>query len=252
MNAKKDWWTDFFDSAFAEFFLERDEKTLEDTVSFLTETLSLESGMTLFDQCCGLGNIDLALAKRGIKTVGIDKNEAYIDTAKKQAAKENLASEFSMGDAFVFVPSVKCDAAINWYTSFGYNLDDQVNKEMLKRAYESLKEGGYFALDFHNIPFVLRQPEVNKQTKKSLEGHTCEITRVSKINLENGTLFSEWTYAHPDGTTTSKQGETRIYLPHQLKEMLTEVGFKTVRFYGGVDKSQLGIDSSRCIAVAQK
>src|SRR3972149_9121621 len=211
----KNWWEEFFEESFADFFLERDEKNLEDSKNFLIDALSLKKDMTLFDQCSGLGNVSHALSRSGVRTIGVEQSREYVRIAKEVADKEKLPCEFVRGDALTFLPSVKCDAAINWYTSFGYSMDDETNLEMLRRDYESLKDGGYFALDFHNLARVFGQPASTKLVRKNKKDEECVITRVSTFNLEEGSYLSEWTYEYSDGTVKKRQGTTRIYLPHQ-------------------------------------
>ncbi len=248
----KDWWEDFFEDSYADFFLERDEKSLKEIKDFLVDVLSLKRGMILFDQCSGLGNISHILARGGVKTIGVELNGKYVTASQEIAKKENLSCEFFEGDALTFLPAQECDAAVSWYTSFGYDLDDETNKEMLKRVYESLKFGASFALDFHNIPFVLRQPQPDIKIKKNKKGEECTVTREAFFNLEEGSYASTWEYRYADGRVKRREGKTRLYLPHQLKSMLQGIGFKDVRFYGATDKSKLTIDSPRCLVIARK
>ncbi len=248
----KNWWEDFFEDTFADFFLERDQKNLEEARAFLFKTLSLKEGMVLFDQCCGVGNISHILARSGIKTIGVEQSGEYVRLAKEIAIEEHLSCEFFQGDALTFLPLEKCDAAINWYTSFGYSLDDNVNLKMLQMAYEALKNGGVFALDFHNIPFVLQQPQSTRQIRKNKAGNECVVTRTSIFNLEEGSYLSKWAYEYLDGTVKNKEGTTRVYLPHQLKAMLLDVGFTSIQFFGDTDCAPLTVDSPRCFLIARK
>lgn len=249
---KQDWWEKFFENNFAELFLKRDQKTLKRTASFLIKELHLKKNMVIFDQCCGLGYIALALVKEGMRVIGVDSSLAYIKSAKKMCKKENLPCEFFQGDAFTFLPSVKCDAAINWYTSFGYTKNDKKNIEMLECVYESLKKGGYFALDYYNFPFITKNFEPVRRVQKVINGRQFETTIFSKIDLGKGTLTSDWEYKNPNGVIKKFGGATRTYLPYDFKIMLAHVGFKNIKFYGDVGGSKLTLDSQRCIVVARK
>ena len=249
---KQKWWERFFDSGFANFFLDRDEEILRRTAQFLIGKLFLKKKMVVFDQCCGIGAVAFALARKGMKIIGVDQSRAYIERAKEKAKKENLACEFYQGDAFIYTPKEQCDAAISWYTSFGYSRDDKKNREMLKRAYESLKRGGYFALDYHNMPFVFKNFEAVRRQHRTINGERIDIKRFSSIDIENGMLISEWEYAYPGGNVKKFKGETRTYFANDIKAMLSGAGFKNIKFYGDIDGSKLSIDSPRCIVVAQK
>ncbi len=123
---------------------------------------------------------------------------------------------------------------------------------MLKRAYECLKDGASFAMDFHNFYFLMKQPSQRRDVKKNAEGKDIIIERFFHFNLEEGSNSSEWRYTFPDGTKKTKQGTTKIYLPHQLKAMLLEVGFKSVECYGDLFFGPLTADCPSCYLVAKK
>src|SRR5881394_1515468 len=119
------WWQAFFDDDYAAYGL---ASTKPDVIAkmcdFIVSTLQLSPGMTVFDQCCGIGRLSVPLAERGIRIIGVDQSAAYIDRARREAQARRLPGEFHVGDAFEFVCAKPCDAAINWFTSFGYCEDD--------------------------------------------------------------------------------------------------------------------------------
>ncbi|HEY9703765.1 MAG TPA: class I SAM-dependent methyltransferase [Allocoleopsis sp.] len=247
------WWDNFFDETFADLLLERPtQKQIEEVGDFLVNTLQLKAGNTVFDQCCGSGDIACELAKRGINIIGVDQCEPYINRARKKAEKELLSIDFQVGYALNFVSSKPCDAVLNWYTSFGYSEDDQVNIKMLKCAYESLKFGGYFILDYTNPAYIFTNFQEHKFFKQELKKEQIIILKESQVNLERGMFISTWTYILPDGSQQIKTGESRIYLAKDLKELLTICGFKNIRFMGDLYGHNLTKNSPRCMAIAQK
>ncbi|MHC4219492.1 MAG: class I SAM-dependent methyltransferase, partial [Planctomycetota bacterium] len=130
------WWNTFFDHTYAEFGLAApDPEKIGRTVDFLFEVLGLREGMHLFDQCCGIGRLSVPLARRGIHVIGVDITAGYVDRARAEARE--LPAEFHCADAFEFVTDRHCDAAVNWFTSFGYSESDQVNARMFERAFAS-------------------------------------------------------------------------------------------------------------------
>src|SRR5262249_17096597 len=137
------WWRSLYDDTVAELLLvRRDPAEIAATVRFLAEQLGLGSGSTVFDQCCGVGSLAVPLAEFGVSGVGVDQSDAYIDRAKRSAS--GRPCQFFAADAVGFVPPVSCDGAFNWNTGFGNHADDVRNREMLRRAFESLKSGGRF------------------------------------------------------------------------------------------------------------
>ena len=152
------WWHRFFDLTYAEIGLtEADPERVATTVEFLHRVLELGEGMRVFDQCCGVGRLSLPLARRGVQVTGVDQTADYIEQADRSARDEGLPAEFHCADAFEFVTGDLCDAAVNWFTSFGYDVRDEVNARMLRCAFDSVKPGGRFVVDYLNLPKVFRR-----------------------------------------------------------------------------------------------
>lgn len=70
-------------------------------VSFLIEVLGLVAGMTVLDMGCGPGRHAVALAQQGIRVIGVDISERFIEVAGDQAAAAGVAElvEFHRMDA---------------------------------------------------------------------------------------------------------------------------------------------------------
>lgn len=247
------WWDNFFDETFANLLLERaNEKELENVINFLLKELNLTKGNTVFDQCCGSGDMACQLAKKGLNLVAVDQCEFYINRAIEKANKANLKIDFQVADALTFIPLKPCDAVVNWYTSFGYSEDDQVNLKMIECAYESLKIGGYFILDYTNPAYIFQNFQEHKIFREKLTNDNLIILKESHVDLERGMFISTWTYIFPDGSQQTKTGESRIYLAKDLKNMVNQCGFKNIRFLGDIYGNQLMQNSPRCILIAQK
>lgn len=251
--ASSDWWQAFFDDVYADLVLARThDSTVPATVDFLMDRLQLKPGSVVFDQCCGVGGLSLPLARRGLKVIGVDQCPSYIQRASAAARAEGLDGDFHVGDAFAFVAGVPCDAAINWYTSFGYVEDDQRNVLMFRRVFESLRAGGKFAVDTINLAWVLRHFQPCLPQRYSTPAGEVLVLREASFDWLRGMGLQNWTFLAPDGQRTQHQAETRMYLPHTLAEMLRSCGFVEVTLFGSIQGEPLGMDSPRCICIARK
>lgn len=246
------WWETLYDEHLAEILLVRkDAEELEATLRFLTRHLQLRPGVRVFDQCCGIGSIAIPLAKQGISVSGCDLGQGYVARALRDGAELSSALDLHTADAFTFVPSTSCDAAFNWWTSFGYAESDGENATMLRRARESLKSGGSFALDFMNVPGVLRHFQAVVESERETAQGTLRLTRVSSIDPVAMTMHKVWRYTLPSGKRLEHESRVRLYTARELLHLFTDVGFSSVRFFGGLSDEPLSIDSARCIAIAE-
>lgn len=82
-------------------------------VTFLIDALGLEPGMTVLDVGCGPGRHCVALAKRGIRAIGVDISERFVAVAEELAEREGVAelTEFHRADARAMVGDPRFDAA---------------------------------------------------------------------------------------------------------------------------------------------
>jgi SAM-dependent methyltransferase len=251
MDNSEDWWQAFYNDTLADMFLAR-PRELDATIAFLTEKLNLRPGSVVFDQCCGIGTLSVALAERGMHAIGVDLSESYIRRGRETAGKLKLPCDLHQGDAFEFLPDRPCDAAFNWYSSFGYAEDDRRNVQMLRRAFESLRPGGRFALDFPNVPGVLRAFLPAMLHRHSSADGEVLLVRESAIDLPLGMLRQVWTYVFPNGRRVTARSGVKLYMPHVLAEMFRSCEFVDIEFCGSVGGEALALDSPRCICMARR
>ncbi|MEZ4486410.1 MAG: class I SAM-dependent methyltransferase [Cyanobacteriota/Melainabacteria group bacterium] len=254
-RSSSDWWLDFYESSPFELFLSRkDPQETEATVDFLTRHLELLPGQLVFDQCCGNGEISVALAAKKLAVIGVDLCSKYIEMASARCAEFGESCQFYRGDAFQFKTDTPCDAAINWWTSFGYSKKTSENQEMLKRAFESLKPGGRLALDYPNIPAVLRnnKPVQEYEYDCDSENGVIKVCRESSLNLIEGLREQRWIFHMPDGKELVHDTSLKMYLPDAIVESLQLCGFVDVEVFGSVFGDPLELDSERCIFIARR
>jgi SAM-dependent methyltransferase len=249
---KEDWCEEFYDDLFAEHCLKtRTPETVAGIVSFLTKALHLRAGSTVFDQCCGIGTLSVPLAEVGCTVYGVDLIPSYIEEARRAAAHVRPACHFAAGDAYAYAAPVLCDAAVNWWTSFGYAQDDAKNGEMLLRAFDSLKPGGRFALDYMNIAERLRQLGPSGRASSERDMGTCTI--ICNSWLEGDMFIKDWIYTGRDGKRVEKKGGgAKLYTRQQLQALFETAGFRDIAFFGSVKGESLTEDSPRCIITARR
>lgn len=247
------WWTRFFDFTYAEFGLvpasEEDENRREQAADFLAQVLRFQPGQTVLDQCCGVGRMSIPVARRGVRVIGVDLAAGYADAARAAAEKEQLDCAFYAADAFEFVAPEPCEAAFNWFTSFGYHRDDRENVRMLARAFESLVPGGRFALDYVSVPRVFRVFHGHPAAHQRGEVWVIEEPAV---DFEAGMIRTRWTFLHPDGRRETRRVEIRTYMPNELMALLRQAGFSDLELFGSTAGEPFDRLSRRLIVAGRR
>ncbi|MDE1463739.1 class I SAM-dependent methyltransferase [Spartinivicinus poritis] len=246
------WWKQLYDNNLAEILLDNaDPQEADKTLLFLKQQLNLQPGQRVLDQCCGTGRLSLALAKQH-KVVGVDLIAEYVECAAQKAREQHLQLKLFCDDAFDFYLSPAADLVINWWTSFGYAENDERNIQMIKRAYESLKIGGSFALDFMNVPGLYRSFQTDMMTCVQRKQGKLVLVRHSEIDFNSDILKKDWYYFLENGQRIHHQSQVRLYSPAQLLSFFEMVGFAHVKLYGDLDGQSLSLSSPRCIVVGQR
>lgn len=247
------WWTKFYDQHLATLLLvPASGKEVLQTCDFLEKVLKLNPEDRIFDQCCGTGRLSIELGLRDFSITGIDQADIYIQQAKRDATTHKIDAHYATADAFIYETDKLCDAAFNWWTSFGYSDDDQQNVKMLQRAYTSLRPGGLFALDYMNVPNLYRNFQPSMITRRKTDDGELVLLRESRIDSQLDILHKKWTYHLPSGEKVEHDSSTRLYTPRQLRQLFMESGFHDMHFYGDTDYSPLSLQSPRCIITGNK
>jgi SAM-dependent methyltransferase len=242
----ENWCTGFFDDAFADLYLARGEAEVVPAVSFLKDKLRLAPGASVFDQCCGIGTLSVALAAEGYRVTGVDLIPSYV--ARAADAAEGLDCRFFTQDARSFIAPEPADAGFNWWTSFGYYEEDAENLRMLQAANRSLKTGAYFALDYMN-----RDERLNSFAANDVrESVTPQGTWTTAYDRARDMVVKTWRYDAEGSRVEKKGGGVKLYSAACLERLLTAAGFGDIEFYGDWQGAPLTASSPRCIAVARK
>lgn len=244
-NKNDKWWIDFFKGDFTEVVL---NQQAAETVRFMQQTGLLETGMNVFDQCCGKGYLAHELDRAGLKVTGVDISEPYIEYARTQLASPR--AEFVLGDAETFLRPGQFDISINWNTSFGYHEDDGQNERMLVPYSKNLKQGGQFFFSTMNPLFINKhfQRFIVKQVPSS--GSTIITIRESWI--EDGMMKSDWLIVYPDGRRETAFGQTKLYSVEQFTTMFQRYGLRVEKVYGDIALSPYDEDHPSMILYGHK
>jgi SAM-dependent methyltransferase len=201
----------------------------------------------VLDLCCGMGRVSSELARRGFAVTGVDITAAFLETARDDAAYENLDIEYIEADARSFKRPGFFDTAVNLYISFGY-FDDPAGDLLLARnVCESLKSGGSFIIETLGKEIAVRDFTEGEWFERA--GFTV-LTKYEALDSW-GALKNRWILIR-DGKRMEKVFTQRLYAATELRALLFEAGFSSVELYGGWDEEPYDQHAQTLIAVGRK
>lgn len=241
-----EWWVDFFDDVYGDLILHTfDAEEIKESVDFIVNEFSINEETRIYDQCCGKGSMSLPLLEKTPHVYGCDIIPSYIKAIQSQTLK----GKFIAADAREYSPDEDMGLVINWHTSFGYSKKHSDNVKMLEAAYESLKKGGVFLMEYINFEYVIKNFKKTIIQEKDVNGE--HLTVIRDCFLEDGMLKQNWTIKEkPDW---EKFGETKIYFEDELVTFLEDIGFKNVEvFFSLKEENNTKIRSPKLYVLAFK
>lgn len=225
--------------------VERNESEVEEIVA----ALGLTAGDRVLDAPCGHGRISNGLSRRGIAVVGVDRTQQFLDLARQDADALGVTVDYRLGDMtdLAAVLDETFDAAINWFTSFGYH-DDTTNKVILAGYHRVLRPGGTLLIETLHRDWLVRH---------HVPTPFASVTNAGDDVMLDQSSFDPWTGRVNTKRTVIRDGQTRrsqhfVRLPSapELESWLEGAGFHDVTITAR-DGSRLTVDSRRMLAIAQ-
>lgn len=239
----EDFWRDLYSYVFSaeRFSASKDEVS---QIIALTQC----TGGSLLDLCCGPGRHALEFAQRGFRVTGVDKSEFLLAQARERASQANLSVEWVHDDMRLFHRPAAFELVCNLYTSFGYFEDERDNFQVLQNIYENLKESGVLVME------VLGKERLARTWQNSICTELADgslLVQRPHLRDDWGRVSSDWTLVK-DGRARSFTFEHSIYSARELKDLLSQAGFKHVQIFGSLQGTPYDLDAARLVAVARK
>jgi SAM-dependent methyltransferase len=207
----------------------------------------LRSAPKVLDLCCGMGRVSSELARRGFSVTGVDITQVFLETARDDAAYENLGIEYLEADARSFRRPGFFDTAVNLYISFGYFEDPADDLLLARNVYESLKSRGSFIIETLGKEIAVRDFTEGEWFERA--GFTV-LTQYEALDSW-GALKNRWILIK-DGKRTEKVFTQRLYAASELRALLLEAGFSSAELYGDWGGEPYDHRARTLIAVGRK
>lgn len=198
----------------------------------------------MLDIACGHGRIANRIASKGATVLGIDTNPDYLRSARIDAAARGVATRFELRDMRDLQFRREFDAAISWFTSFGYH-SDRVLKGILNSSRKALKPGGRLLVDTINPAFLTANFEPESISE---QGRARQVLR-RRMDSKTKRLY-ESRVVTANGVSSRAQYFVRLLTVPEMTAWLRAAGFHDISILGAWGR-KFDDSSPRIIAVAK-
>jgi len=213
------------------------------------EGLMCKKGTTL-DLCCGTGRHSIVLCKRGWNIIGMDLSRNLLAIAKLRMTQADIKFPLVRADmrSFPFKAEVFI-AIINMFTSFGYLPSENEDIKSLLEVNRTLKKKGKFMIDLANRDHIVK----NFRERDWAEFEPYYMLEKRSLDMKDSRLISQWILIQKgDRKIKSILHEVRLFTLTQVEKLLKQAGLTVAEVYGGYEKQEFNLESSRMIVLAQK
>lgn len=235
---------------FGEDYLYFYERWLDDELSdaqteLLWGILGLAAGDEVLDVPCGHGRIANRLAAKGARVTGVDADALFLERARADASDRGVEVDYIHGDMRELPWVDRFDAAVNWFTSFGY-FDDDGNRAWLETVRRTLKVGGRLVIDVHSRDVFMR----NRVPAAVFERDGDLVVDRFSYDVTTGRETTErWLVR--GGNVRKTEYSVRFYSFTELRSLLQDVGFSSVDVVGH-DGDPPTLETRRMIVIATR
>ncbi len=243
---KERWYVGWFDSPYyALLYSHRDDREAHDFLERLLNHLTLSPPARILDVGCGWGRHVRYLHQKGYAVTGVDANEKLIARVKASGPDAAALTVHDVSEPF---PAhwQPFDLVLNLFTAFGYFMRTETHLRALRHMHAVLKPGGYFVLDFMNVPYVLcHLVEAETITKQGIRFNIRRYYSppflIKEIDVADGPQHFHF------------QERIWAFWPEMLESLLKNAGFSIRHRWGDYGLSAYDeLSSPRLIIAGQK
>ena len=234
-----EWFEDWFGEEYLALYPHRDQADADAAVALIARTIPWRDALKVLDVACGPGRHALALEARGARPVGVDLSLPLLRRARTVTRSPLVRSDMR----YLPLRPRTFDLTINLFTSFGYFTTDAEHQSVLDHMIDTVRPGGWFALDFLNAALVRDGLILSSDT--SMNGQAVHITR--RISADD--RFVEKTIQTESGRVFRER--VRLFTSREL-EVMMQPTLDIVARYGDYSGAPLATDSPRVFLIGRR
>jgi SAM-dependent methyltransferase len=204
-------------------------------------------GASVLDLCCGVGRHSIELARRGFRVTAVDRDAKFLEQARDRAEAQGLAIEFVQADMRQFHRPAAFEAAISFWTSFGYFEEETQNRAVLENLNDSLRPGGRLLMELMGKEVIARifQP---RRWQEHGDTIVCEDCRAV-----DGWRYCETRWVMiSNGQRKEFPMRVRCFSAVELGDLLRDCGFENVQAFGDLGGAPYDHEAKRLIVTARR
>jgi 2-polyprenyl-3-methyl-5-hydroxy-6-metoxy-1,4-benzoquinol methylase len=198
---------------------------------FIEKEIGFNKSARILDVGCGTGRHSIELAKRGYAVTGVDLSDSLLNRAKEKALERNVNVEFKKADARYLTFTNEYDLVLMLCEgAFPLMETDEMNYDILKNAYNALRENGKFIFSTLNGLFPLFHSVKDFLASQTKDGNAAYDK--NSFDLMTFREYSSTTVEDDRGNKKELQCNERYYVPSEITWLLRTIKFSTVDIYG--------------------
>jgi SAM-dependent methyltransferase len=241
-----------WDAFFSEFYLRafrEDERSAEAEAQALAAArlAGCPEGGDLLDVPCGFGRHSVPLARAGYHVVGADRSQALIEEARRRSGGERWPKLVHADYRDLPLPDESFDAALNLFSSLGYNGDEE-DTRALREIRRVLRPEGRLVIEIMHRDALVRG---FRESSWHLVGGGRLLLEQRTFDPGPGIAQTTQTLIETTGERDSRTFSLRVYTATELLAMLSAAGFAEARCYGDFDAKPFTAET-RLVVVARR
>lgn len=217
---------------------------------YAMQLLGACQGDSVLDLACGFGRHSFEFYRNGFSVTGVDLNSDFISEAKLKVIETEASIRFIQADMREFVEPESYNHIVMMYNSFGYFKNPMDDRRVINNCFRSLLPRGKLLISAMGR-------EINQRHMPSGESrHWWEKDGKYRLqeclfNEKSSQLSIKWILLNGSVSSTFNY-DVRLYSKQEFLDLLTEVGFDDIQFYGSLKGTPYDDEAHSLVVTAQK